>query len=267
MCNENYQSDMRSLLFIIEKRVLEFAINIKRILGHDLSAVILGGGYGRAEGGICRADGKLYPYNDLDLFLVLKSKGRLNMKKIFKSVEKLSEKLRVKIDIGHVILKSQISNLPHTLMYHDLFEAHKVVYGEKSILFDHQPSWKGTSLPKSEVSQYLLNRGYGLIQSLRYNKGIDQTSDKDYIKRNVFKAIQAIGDCILIEENHYDCCVDIRLHKLRFLRDRSPEVYDELYNLYYLSIEFKKDPESVGFSFDIQYILDFWIQWFLRIME
>ena len=43
----------------------------------DLEGVLLGGGYGRGEGGVLRSVGRDLPYNDLEFYVFVKGSGVL----------------------------------------------------------------------------------------------------------------------------------------------------------------------------------------------
>src|ERR1700737_1678620 len=48
---------------------------VRGVLGENLIALVLGGGYGRGEGGVLRVSGEERPYNDLDFTLIVRRKG------------------------------------------------------------------------------------------------------------------------------------------------------------------------------------------------
>ena len=49
--------------------------DVRQALGENLTALVLGGGYGRGEGGVLLVSGEERPYNDLDLILIVRRKA------------------------------------------------------------------------------------------------------------------------------------------------------------------------------------------------
>jgi hypothetical protein len=58
-----------------------------------LEGLLLGGGYGRGEGGVLAASEEDEPYNDLEFYLLLRGDPRVNEKIHHRSLHALAEKL------------------------------------------------------------------------------------------------------------------------------------------------------------------------------
>lgn len=61
---------------------LRIGEDVEKALGSNFTALILGGGYGRGEGGVVRVDGVEKPYNDLDFTLIVRRKKQCSMGQI-----------------------------------------------------------------------------------------------------------------------------------------------------------------------------------------
>src|SRR5437868_136803 len=54
---------------------------VREIVGEPLEAMLLGGGYGRGEGGVLQTESGDYPYNDLEFYVFLKGPLLLNQRR------------------------------------------------------------------------------------------------------------------------------------------------------------------------------------------
>ena len=61
----------------LNETLLRIGDEVEQALGNNLVTLVLGGGYGRGEGGLVVKDGKEMPYNDLDLTLVVGRKSTI----------------------------------------------------------------------------------------------------------------------------------------------------------------------------------------------
>src|SRR5258707_1384003 len=97
-----------------------------------LEAIVLGGGYGRGEGGVLRASIGDKPYNDLEFYLFLRGNRLLNSRKYGRALNQLSERLsplpglhvEFKIDSLRKLRQSSVS-----MFSYDLVSAHRVILG------------------------------------------------------------------------------------------------------------------------------------------
>src|SRR5512133_3508140 len=65
----------------------------------DLVSIILGGGYGRGEGGVRIIDGKEMLFNDYDLFIISKPISHFKVKSYQAKLKLLTEELSTEIGI------------------------------------------------------------------------------------------------------------------------------------------------------------------------
>jgi hypothetical protein len=72
----------------------QIAAAVRDHLGPSYRALVLGGGYGRGEGGSVVAGDRLEPYNDYDLFVVVEGVRRLDLAAMRADLRALGENSR-----------------------------------------------------------------------------------------------------------------------------------------------------------------------------
>nr|WP_319472970.1 hypothetical protein [uncultured Sphaerochaeta sp.] len=225
-------------------------------------AVILGGGYGRGEGACVVHEGEERPYNDFDLFVV--TDQAMNIPQAVHDVRKAYEQqLGIDVDIGKPLPYTSLAKLPHTLMWQDLLDGHKVIYGETDILKKAMSKSMMQPLPKREAARLLLNRGSGLLQAMKETQ-VKRSEDPDFIRRNYQKCALALGDALLISASVYKPPLVCRREQIMLLSQLpSPQIRD----LYQHASDFKVQPDdsySEPSKEEIQKMADLWVQVFLQ---
>ncbi len=176
--------------------------DIAAALGDGLVALVLGGGYGRGEGGVVVRDGKEHPYNDLDLLLVVRRHG-VPIDAAHPVTERYAKELGIEVDLSRPVTVADIEQWPPWLMWHEFVQGHTVLYGQQNILTGHAPKRVLDPPPGVEALRLLLNRGAGLLWARRVVAGIDPLSDPDFVRRNAYKCAMALGDALtVIHERH-----------------------------------------------------------------
>jgi len=79
---------------------LRIASDVEQALGNNFVALILGGGYGRGEGGVIRVDGVEQPYNDLDFTLIVKRRNDVPWNKLDAISEHYEEEIHIDVDFS-----------------------------------------------------------------------------------------------------------------------------------------------------------------------
>ena len=78
----------------LEERCREILDGVRQCVpANMLEGVLLGGGYGRGEGGVLRGESGDLPYNDLDFYLFLRGGAFLNRRRFGARVETLARRL------------------------------------------------------------------------------------------------------------------------------------------------------------------------------
>nr|WP_321306806.1 hypothetical protein [uncultured Sphaerochaeta sp.] len=225
-------------------------------------AVILGGGYGRGEGACVVHEGKERPYNDFDLFVV--TDQAMEIPQAVHDVRKEYEKqLGIDVDIGKPLPYTSLANLPHTLMWQDLLDGHKVIYGEPDILMRTMSKSMMQPLPKTEAARLLLNRGSGLLQAMKEAQ-VKQSEDPDFIRRNYQKCALALGDALLISASVYKPPLSYRREQIGVLTQLpSPKIME----LYQRAADFKVQPDDSHREpslEDLKEMANLWVKVFLQ---
>ena len=225
---------------------LRIGTDVEQALGGNFVALILGGGYGRGEGGVVRIDGVEQPYNDLDFTLVVKRKNRVPWDKLDAISERYEEEIHIDVDFSRPLTIHDIKTWPHWLMWYDLLNGHIVIRGPSDILSAHAPATLREPLPVIEATRLVLNRGAGLLWALRVVRGVEKQPDEDFIRRNYYKCILAMGDGLLIAHQRFATPYRGRDHRLARLEADSKEVAAfQLGTLYHEALRFKFQPDDL----------------------
>ena len=196
--------------------------------------VVLGGSYGRGDGGVRqdRENGLLY--NDLDFFVFARQKPE-NAEALLKELaEKYEKTLHVDVDFSRVMsIDDIVSNAPR-LMMQELKRGYYPVCGE-DLLAEYLPELPAGELPFAEACRLLLNRGMGLWMA--GDKIAHNSPDTYFIMRNIYKAILGAGDAMLIANGEYRWQLSERQKAIA--ATELPELWKDFYCE---AVEFKRAP-------------------------
>ncbi len=178
-----------------------------------LRGVVLGGGYGRGEGGV-RYTPAPVPFNDYDLFVVtpplpraLAASLRLRLGRM---AAELSEALDVEVELA-VLDTRTLERPPRTLAMADLRWRHRVLLGAPDLL-GRMPGPMLNEIPPVEATRLLTNRTALLLMAAGMAPG-------EQPLRYVAKAWLASGDARLLVSGRYHPSWGRRLEALA----REPE--------------------------------------------
>jgi hypothetical protein len=180
-----------------------------------LEGLVLGGGYGRGEGGVLKTDFGDQPYNDLEFYVFLRGNRLLNQRRYGRALNHLADQLSLNAGI-HIEFKCEsihrLRNSPVSMFTYDLVAGHHLVCGDEQIFLGCQHHLDGRAIPLSEATRLLFNRCTGLLlvrEKLSRTANAPQISaeDADFIGRNLAKAQLALGDAVLAlyGEYHWSC--------------------------------------------------------------
>lgn len=227
---------------MLDKHLEEIAGAVRQSgVAGDIAAVILGGGYGRGEGGVFKTpDGRGKLYNDLDFFVIAENVSHVRLKKVNKAMaaigDDFSRRLEIDVDFGPAKSLRQLAKTPFSMMWQELREGHIVIYGDKAVL-NSLPDYDLHDLPRSEGLRLLLNRGAGLLFARqRLEQEDSSVEDRDFIGRNLNKTVLACGDVFLLLRNKY--CLSVK-DRLALLEEFAPELAEP----YRRAVQFKFLPE------------------------
>lgn len=182
----------------MEEKVQRIASAVENALRENLHALVLGGGYGRGEGGVVRTSAGERPYNDLDFVLVVRRREPGISERLAPVSQQFGLELGIDVDFSRPLTEGDIRRWPHWLMWHDLLMAHRVVIGPGDVLTANAPASLREQPPLTEATRLLLNRGAGLLWSLRIARDLEKAHDEDFLRRNLHKCELAIGDSVIM---------------------------------------------------------------------
>ena len=178
-------------------RLEDLAGDVQSTLAGNLVALVLGGGYGRGEGAVVHGSGGERPYNDLDLIVIVNR--RPGVARLLAPVSRRHEHaLGIAVDFSRALTVGDVEQWEHRLRWHELYHGHRVLSGEPGIVVDHAPREIASPVPLREASRLLVNRGAGLVWARRVVSGLAPAPDRDFVRRNAYKALLAVGDAYLI---------------------------------------------------------------------
>lgn len=220
--------------------------DVRRILGPNLLALVLGGGYGRGEGGIVRRDGVELPYNDLDLALLVHRPLRVPRAALEGVCGRYARELDIHVDVTRPLTLRDVRRWPCHLMWSDLVQGHVILDGPSDVLRRNAPPALLGPVPPLEATKLLLNRGAGLLWSWRVRRGVEPSSDPDFVRRNYWKCALGLGDAVLIAHRRFSTPYRGRDLRLATLAGEHADVAAlSLTDLYEDALRFKFCPDDL----------------------
>ena len=213
-----------------------------------ISSVVLGGSYGRGEGGCVKDhDGKSRPYNDLDFFVFTCGAMKKERKVIDEALAEIgatySQRLGIDVDFAPARNVHTLKSVSNTLMFQELRRGYTILFGT-DLFVRKLPLLPFEQLPPAETLRLMLNRGIGLLLALQ--KSISKTGEEQFILRNYAKAILGCGDALLLAGNRYLPKAGERRAIMRAWAAASdaPKRLKTFYPIYNDMVKFKNRPET-----------------------
>lgn len=216
---------------------------LTRLPEGQIDGLVLGGGYGRGEGGALRTPEGLRPYNDYDLVLLHDIRDKARLTNALQEVHrKQTAVCGVHVDVTPM-KTSELRDLPQTLTWYELGQGHHVIHGAPDVLSPLKDR-KLTDVPRSEWGRLLFNRGSGLLFSIwalqgKSNALLADESYESFTTRQVQKAWLALGDVWLAENGQYSWSVQDRANSFRAMGEAAPAFKEK----YLAATEFKLAPQ------------------------
>jgi Fe-S cluster biosynthesis and repair protein YggX len=201
-----------ALEILIGETCEEIGREVTRIVpAEKFQALLLGGGYGRGEGGVLATPDGDAPYNDLEFFLLISGHPRLNERRYGAAIHalehRMTEKLGIEVEFKILSLE-KLTSSPTTMFYYDLVCGHRVTVGSPIVLDSCAHHADATRIPANEATRLMMNRCSGLLFAAeRLAKRETSREDLDFIARNIAKAQLALGDVVLtsLGKYHWSC--------------------------------------------------------------
>jgi len=220
-----------------------------------IEAVLLGGGYGRGEGGVMHTEKGDRPYNDLEFYVCLRGNRHLNEQRHRLALEVLGEILtpRAGIDIEFKITSiATLQRAPVSMFTYDLLMGHRLIFGDPASVerLDHHRN--AEDIPPDESTRLLMNRCSGLLFAQeRLGRAEFTACDADYVQRNLAKAELAFGDALLAAHGKYHWSCPERHRRLQHLSPTPTLEWMEKVRAHHVSgVLFKLHPERSRASRD-----------------
>lgn len=175
-----------------------------------LKGVVLGGGYGRGEGGaFALPDGTLRLSNDLDFYVVADDgTDAAGIAAIGRALAPVSEKWskRLGVDADFCVAKTpwRLKHDEARIMVQELVRGYFDVAGEKGErLFAGVERRAPEAIPWSEAARQLMNRGMGLLLAEENLAARGEAQNGEFVVRNLNKCILGAGDARLVARHAY----------------------------------------------------------------
>jgi rhamnosyltransferase len=219
---------------------------------NKLDALVLGGGYGRGQGGVLRTNSGDAPYNDLEFYVFLRGNRVLNERKYHAALEHLGERLSRPAGL-HVEFKvdslNRLRRSPVTMFSYDLVSGHRILCGT-NVFQGCEHHLDAAKIPLTEATRLLFNRCTGLLLAGELLKKRELTpEDADFVGRNLAKAKLALGDVILAQAGRYHwSCVKRNKALNELAIENEPVWLGEVRVHHAAGVAFKLRPERISKS-------------------
>ena len=211
-----------------------------------IEGVLLGGGYGRGEGGVLRVAGSDQAYNDLEFYVLVRGWAPWVERKYRGPLHELGERLSPAAGLEvefKVLTRAKLRQSPPSMFYYDLVLGHRWVVGDESLLVACEHHRDASRIPLHEATRLLMNRCSGLLYSAeRLARKDFGPAEADFVGRNLAKAQMAFGDVVLAAHGQYHWSCLERQRRLAGLGATDGLPLPELRSHHAAGVEFKLHP-------------------------
>jgi hypothetical protein len=176
-----------------------------------LAGLLLGGGYGRGEGGVLRTSHGDQPYNDLEFYVILSRGLRLGGGRFRRELQRVAGGLSAVagVEVEFKLLgPDELRRSEPTMFYYDLVMGHRRLLGGESLVEGCDQHREASRIPLSEAARLWMNRATGLLFAAgRLAQESFDGDDADFVGRNLAKLRLALGDIVLaaVGRYHWSC--------------------------------------------------------------
>jgi hypothetical protein len=211
-----------------------------------LDGILLGGGYGRGEGGVLKTANGDKPYNDLEFYVFVRGNPILAERKFRHPLHELGESLSpdagLEVEFKVLTLEKLRRSSP-SMFYYDLVAGHRWTLGDESLLAGCEHHRDAAKIPLHEATRLLFNRCSGLLYSLERLRRKDfGEAEADFIGRNLAKTQLAFGDVLLAAHGQYHWSCRERHARLEKFSSEENLPVAELTRHHAAGVEFKLHP-------------------------
>ncbi len=228
---------------------------LDRLPERKVQGILLGGGYGRGEGGVFHTEVGDRPYNDLEFYILLSGSTFLNDRRYNDILHQLAEQIgavaRVETEFKITSL-ARLKNNPVTMFSYDLISGHKLIHGKPNLLARCAHHRESANIPMAEATRLLMNRCSGLLFSRKMMEHeLLARGKSDFIVRNIAKAQLAMGDVVLTVFGRYHwSCLERHQRLLKYAISKEMPWLREIQAHHAAGVEFKLHPGYTSESFD-----------------
>ena len=222
------EADSPAMDALVAETVAKVGAEVEALRIPRLGGVVLGGGYGRGEGGVIADGGGERLSNDLDFYVVSEegaSSGDLAAidAALAPVAARWTKRLRVDVDFCPAKTPWRIRHDQERVMIQELLHGYVDVAGKRGEELFRSVERRGPEMfPWMEAARLLMNRGAGLLFAL-------VSEDPEFVARNLNKCVLGAGDARLITRRQYKWKV----------KDRAAALGDPLYSA---AVEWKFRP-------------------------
>jgi len=264
--NRFFNGTFPSLLELLDQHVARARKQFDCKPALPIDALILGGGYGRGEGGVYLAAQEPRLFNDLDYFLFTpepENPKLLDAVRTFERVE--SEALGIDVEVT-CLRPNNLVGAEKSMMFHDLVMGHLVLVGPDEYLASWKAQMDPVAIEAIEATRLLWNRGSGLFFA---RSRLEEPAARDFIYRQHMKLALALGDALLCLSGEHSAFCETR--KQRFANFESPLVTNEIRALHASGVDFKQRPHEPPADLDLAAqnarLRELWSQVFLHVEQ
>jgi hypothetical protein len=211
-----------------------------------LDGILLGGGYGRGEGGVLKTSAGDQPYNDLEFYVFIRGNAILAERKFRQPLHELGERLSpaagLEVEFKVLTLEKLRRSAP-SMFYYDLVAGHRWQLGDDALLAGCEHHGDAAKIPLHEATRLLMNRCSGLLYSAeRLVRKNFSEAEADFVGRNLAKAQLAFGDVLLAANGQYHWSCRERHARLAKLSGAKNLPLADLIRHHTNGVEFKLHP-------------------------
>lgn len=225
----------------------KFRLGVRALVPpRKLEALLLGGGYGRGEGGVLKTEAGDRPYNDLEFYVFISGNNLLNERRFGRKLHRLAHNLTPEAEVEvefKIISAAKLRHSPASMFYYDLVVGHRRLLGDESLFAGCEHHRDARKLPLSEATRLLMNRCSGLLFAReKLEHAIFTVDAADFVCRNLAKAQLAFGDAVLTAFGQYHWSCLERHERLRRLSAANFPCPDALRRHHAAGVKFKLHP-------------------------
>jgi hypothetical protein len=217
------------------------------ISSSHIEGIMLGGGYGRGEGGVLKTKEGERPYNDIEFYILMRGPALVNRRLHGPALRHFGEEISGEAGIEvefKITSRAELRRAPVSMFYYDLIMGHRWLSGGEHLLAGCEHHAEAANIGLSEATRLLMNRCTGLLFAKeRLHKTEFTQDDADFVARNIAKARLAFGDAVLtlFGQYHWSCIErDERLRQLKL----EGGCFEQVLRDHAMGVEFKLHPSK-----------------------